>query len=631
MPTSRRTRASSSSRTTRAPATSSPTGPPEGIADHVAFWLGGGRILHSTRREGVNGVVEEAEPEELRTRRRALVRLGAALGLLLLVVAGCGGNDGAAPPTTTVPTTTAAVPFSSKSSNNPHAFPDFRIAMDESTDYLDPGLSDTTEGWGVMWNVYLPLIGYAHVNGSSGATLVPYLAMSLPHISPNGRTYTLRLRRGLRYSNGAPVKASDFKRTIERDFVLDSAGAGFFRNIVGATRFAKRQKGEIRGIVTNNLQRTIVIHLIAPEGDFENVLASEFAAPVPSNAPRADMSLHPLPATGPYEIQSYTPHSRIVEVRNPHFQAFRFDGNVPAGNPDRVTWGIVPTAATALRLVLSGKDDWMSYWPIPSKRLAGIEKRYPTRFRVFASPNLAYFFMDTRVAPFDKRAVRQAVNFAISRKYLVHLAGGLAHATENILPPVYPSYRAHHLYRYDLRKARRLVRESGMRGTRVTVWNHDVPADLPFTEYLVSVLDKIGFRAHQKVLTASDYWSTLSESSTQAQIGFADWFQDYPHPLDWFGVLLNGRQTTSAHNDNYANFDVPWVDREIDSLTREPKLTPSIDRRWAELDRKVMQLAPWAPFLNREQVDFFSGRVRLRCYVNNVLYGFDYASICVRK
>jgi cell wall-associated NlpC family hydrolase len=44
-------------------------------ADHVAFWLGGGRILHATRREGVDGVVEEDEPAELYARRRAFVRL----------------------------------------------------------------------------------------------------------------------------------------------------------------------------------------------------------------------------------------------------------------------------------------------------------------------------------------------------------------------------------------------------------------------------------------------------------------------------------------------------------------------------------------------------------------------------
>ncbi len=239
--------------------------------------------------------------------------------------------------------------------------------------------------------------------------------------------------------------------------------------------------------------------------------------------------------------------------------------------------------------------------------------------------------MNTHVAPFNKLAVRRAVNYAISRQWLVHLAGGPARATENILPPGYPSYRPHKLYHHDLRKAKKLVAESGERGKRVTVWNHDVAGDLPFTEYLVSLLDKLGFRAHQHVVTASDYWSTLSEPSTKAQIGFADWFQDYPHPLDWFGVLLDGRRTAAARSDNYANFDVPWVTREIEQLTRQPKLTPGLDAQWQSLDRKVMKLAPWAPFLNREQVDFFSARVRLQCYENNILYGFDYASICARR
>jgi gamma-D-glutamyl-L-lysine dipeptidyl-peptidase len=50
-------------------------GEPSGSADHVAFWLGAGRILHSTGREGGIGVLEEFEPDELRQRRRKLVRL----------------------------------------------------------------------------------------------------------------------------------------------------------------------------------------------------------------------------------------------------------------------------------------------------------------------------------------------------------------------------------------------------------------------------------------------------------------------------------------------------------------------------------------------------------------------------
>jgi peptide/nickel transport system substrate-binding protein len=567
--------------------------------------------------------------------------VAAALPLFALVfVAGCGGSGRATTSKTTTRTTTVARTTTAASTTdgpaNPHEFPELRIAMNEGIDSLDPGLSDTTEGWGVMWNVYLPLLGYRHVNGPLGARLVPYLATTLPRISHDRRTYRLTLRSGVSYSNGTPVKASDFKKTIERDFKLDSVGAPFFGNIVGAEAYAKRpaklKKVGIRGIVVNNTTGTIVIHLKEPQADFSNVLASEFAAPVPASAPAADTSLHPLPATGPYVIKSYQPKSGIVEERNPNFQAWRFHGAVPAGNPDRVTWDIAPSASVALRRVLSGKDDWMSYYQVPSKRLPAIEKKYESRLKFFTPPNLMYFFMNTRVPPFTSLKVRQAVNYAISRRWLRRLAGGLAHTSENILPPSYPSFRAHSLYRHDLRKAIRLVHESGYWHWRkkVFVWNHDVTADLPFTEYLVAVLHQLGFRAGPKVVTAGSYWTTIGNEKTRAQIGFANWVQDYPHPLDWFR-LLDGRTITPTHNSNYANFDVDRVNRDIEKLTRPTKLTRPVDRRWARLDRQAMRLAPWAPFLNQEGTDFFSDRVDLACYVNNVLYEFDYASICVSK
>jgi ABC-type oligopeptide transport system substrate-binding subunit len=80
------------------------------------------------------------------------------------------------------------------------------------------------------------------------------------------------------------------------------------------------------------------------------------------------------------------------------------------GNPDRVTWDIVPDASVALHRVLSGKDDWMSYYQVPSKRLHGIEHKHESQLRVFAPPNLMYFFMNTRMPPFTSLKVRQAVN-----------------------------------------------------------------------------------------------------------------------------------------------------------------------------------------------------------------------------
>lgn len=522
-----------------------------------------------------------------------------------------------------------ALPAASGSAASGPRFPLFRVAQDASIDYLDPGLTYSPEGLNVIWNVYLPLLGYRHASGAAGSTIVPYLAKSLPTVSRGGTVYTLVLRKGLVYSNGQPVKASDFKAAVERDFKLDSPGASYFANIVGAQLLSQRRVHHLAGIVADDDSGKITITLRSPEGDFENVLASEFAAPVPSSAPASDTSTHPLPATGPYVIQSYSAGKQIVEVRNPRFKASLFDGNVPAGNPDKVVWDIVGDAATALQRTIAGQDDWDPQ-AIPAGALASTEAKYGDQIKIYTPPNTYYFFMNTRVPPFNKLAVRQAVNYAIDRKALVAIYGGLARPTENILPPTYPSYSKHSLYPHDLAKARKLIREAGARGARVKVWNHDRGIDPKATQYLVKVLDSIGLRATSHTVTSATYWAAIGNQASEAQIGFADWFQDYPHPLDWFDVLLNGERITKTFNNNYANFEDKAVDAKIDALNKEPVPTSPVNLEWAALDRKIMEQAPWAPFLNREFTDFFNQKVDLGCYENQVVYGFDYATICMR-
>ncbi|HKB94246.1 MAG TPA: ABC transporter substrate-binding protein [Gaiellaceae bacterium] len=545
------------------------------------------------------------------------------LAVVVAVVSGCGASSQAAPP----PATTGAsirAPAASTTS-----FPLFRVAQDASIDYLDPGLTYSSEGLNVIWNVYLPLLGYRHVAGADGATIVPYLARSLPSVSKDGRTYTLTLRRGLRYSNGQPVKASDFKATVERDFKLDSPGTGYFDNIVGADQLRKARDGHISGIVADDATGRIAITLKSPQGDFENVLASEFAAPVPANASASDTSTHPLPATGPYMIQSYSAGKQIVEVRNPHFRASLFKGEVPAGNPDKVVWDIVGDPAAALQRTIAGQDDWDPQ-AIPGASLAATDAKYGGQIKVYTPPNTYYFFMNTRVKPFNNVLVRRAVNYAIDRKALVAIYGGLGRATENILPPSYPSYSKHSLYPHDLAKARKLIRQAHAVGARVRVWNHDRGVDPKATEYLVKVLNSIGLNARPKIVTSATYWATIGNQASAAQIGFADWFQDYPHPLDWFDILLNGERITKTYNSNYSNFDDKGVNKKIDALNKQPVPTSPVNSQWAALDRRIMLQAPWAPFLNREFTDFFNQKVDLGCYVNHVVYGFDYATICMR-
>jgi peptide/nickel transport system substrate-binding protein len=539
---------------------------------------------------------------------------------LALVVSACGGGGGAKTTTTGGTTTTPSG----------NTFANFRIAYDTGIDFLDPALSYTVQGWSIMWNVYLPLLGYKHVNGPDGATLVPYLAQSLPTVTNGGKTYTFTLRKGLKYSDGTPIKASDFKSTIERDFQADSPGVGFFEGIVGAAQYGKTKKGDISGITTDDATGKITINLTAPQGDFEYILATTFAALVPSGSPAKDQSTTPLPSSGPYMIQSYTPNKKVIVVRNPYFDASMFDGNVPAGNPDKMTIDIIGDPSVALNRTLTGQDDYDFQQP-PTDRLSEIQSKYSNQIRVYTPANTFYFFMNTRVAPFDNLKVRQAVNYAIDRKAMVRVQGGLASPTENILPPTYPQYQKTNYYPHNLAKAKSLIKAAGASGATVTVWTDDNETRRApeMGQYMTQVLNSIGLKATLKTINASVYWTTVGNQSTKAQIGFADWFQDYPHPLDWIDVLLNGDRITQTHNNNYANFDVKSINAQIAQLKQEPTLTSAVNAKWRDLVNGIMKnYAPWAPYLNVQYVDTFNSDINLNCYVNHVLYQFDFATIC---
>jgi len=145
------------------------------------------------------------------------------------------------------------------------------------------------------------------------------------------------------------------------------------------------------------------------------------------------------------------------------------------------------------------------------------------------------------------------------------------------------------------------------------------------------VLNKIGFKATPKIIDASIYWTTIGNQATKAQTGFADWFQDYPHPLDWFDVLLNGQRITQTHNNNYSNFDSKAVNTKIAALKQQSKLDASVNDEWKQLDKQVMQQAAWAPYVNRQFTDFFGTDIDTACYINHVLYQFDFSRICKKS
>ena len=532
---------------------------------------------------------------------------------MLAVGAGCGGSGDAS----------KGLPrFKTRS------FPVLRVEIDAGADSLDPGLSFTSESWQSLWNVYLSPLGYAHANGKISTRIVPALAEKTPDISGDGRVYEFRFRKGLRYSNGKFVLASDFGYAIRRLYLLDSFGAPLFDDIVGAGVNAAR-RGPISGIQTDDLTRRVTIHLVRPNPSFLDALASLFAAPVPQSTPSHDQTRDPISSTGPYKISQVRWPKEFTLTRNRHFRA---TDTVPNTNPDRIVVSIVRGSRTAFERLVAGQADYVDA-PMALASLERAQKKGLLQVRTSAAVSTHYYFMNTTERPFNDIRVRRAVNFAIDRGHLANIFGKLAEPTENILPPLYPSYRKHDLYPYNIWRARALVRRAKAVGAPVTVYGITSPTSARFaTLYLMQQLAAIGLKPNPtpKLLPPALYWSRIGSRYTRAQIGYAFWIQGYPSPFEWFESLLSGDQIHRLANTNYSFAYIAPLNVEIARLAREPELNDDVNARWASLDRLAMQWAPLAPFLNERQVDAFGPLVDLRCNTVNAVYGLDYGRVCLK-
>lgn len=524
--------------------------------------------------------------------RTALISLVCALALL---AAGCSRGGGG--------TTTAAAPVA------PQRFAELKVIFDDSLDHLDPQLSYTTEGWQALWSVYLPLLTYRHEAGKAGATLIPALARALPVVSDGGRIYRLELRNGVRYSNGKPVRAADFAYALRRLRELRSPGAELFANVEDV------QAGN---------DGSIVIRLSRPQAGFADVLALPFGAPVPAGSPLEDASAKPLPATGPYRLIR-PPGTGFALIRNRFWKPLP---GIPSGYANRISVQVTGDATAALTATWAGTVDYTTH-QIPLPEVRATVAAHGKRLLRGTPGNTYYAFLNVDEPPFDRLAVRKAVELAIDRRAFVERFGGLALPTQNVLPPGYPAYKKLTLYRYDPARARRELARAGVAGARVTVWTSDRESYRSLAEELVAQLKAVGLAAELKVLDDAIYFTAVADRNGRAQVGVANWLQDYVHPVNWFGELLTGEANGRSPDQNLANADVPALNELVARLSRQPALTAAGNRGWARADRIALEQALWIPLLNREFTDALAPRVDLRCAVSHVLYGLDLARLCV--
>lgn len=539
----------------------------------------------------------------------------AALSATAAIAAGCGGGDsdtksgdaggGAAVEAKTGGTFTGA--FSS--------FPD----------YLDPALSYTAEGWTTLWPAYTGLLTYKHAEGAEGAELAPGLAEALPEISDDGLTYTLKLRSGLKYSDGSPVKASDFEHTIKRVLNLESGGSAFYLSIDGAKEYVDGGKADadISGITADDATGEITIKLAEKDGQFTNYLAMDFAGLVKGDTAFDNLTKKPPVGAGPMMITEVKPNRSVTLKRNPNFTALP---DVPEAKADQITIDVVNNQRRQAQDLINDKVDFLIDPPTPDQ-IREVKAKAGDRYKEEVTNSTYYFFLNQRVAPFDNEQVRQAVGFAVDERALARLFGGLLQPSCNFLPPGMIGYQKVEPCPWgepgtaDLEKAKALIKEAGAEGTEVTVWGNSEELSSSVTEYLADTLNSIGLKAKPRIVDASVYFQTIGNQKTKAQIGFLNWFQDFPSPAN-FMFLVDGASIQDTNNQNIGNVDDPEINKLISTAKQNPDIE-AVKGDWAKADKMLVDKAYVVPYGNRKLTKITSSRIAFDAFLFSPVYNHD--------
>jgi peptide/nickel transport system substrate-binding protein len=503
-------------------------------------------------------------------------------------------------------------------------------------DSYDPVLYLSSQALEPLKLVYTPLLAFKEVAGDAGGDRIPGLAQALPSVSADGKTYRLRLRRGLRYSDGTPVRASDFEHVIKRVLKLAGPYSSFYTGIVGAADFQKKgdAKADIPGIVTNDSTGDITIKLTAPDSKFDYALALPTVGLTPtSKSPFKRLAKDPPPGLGPYTMKVVDPTRQYVLTKSRRF-------DIPGmlkGNVDKITGVVLDNVQKMTQDVIRGNLDFMTEDPTGGL-LSLVRRKYSDRFRLDAvPPNTYWYFMNVTTKPFDKLEVRQAVNYALDSRALQRIFGGRLDPTCNFLPSAIPGYEKIDPCPYgdpngppDIPKAKRLVETSGYKGMTVTVWTNNKAPRPAIADYLRDVLEQIGFKAKTKILDEQVYFQQVGLKKTKAQIGFVAFAEDFPHPADFFEPNFSAKALASSPTFNFSFVADPKIDSTIKKLT--PKDPKDAADQWAALDRYVVKdKALVAVYGNEKASTFFSERMDFdNCAGVHVLYKQDWAQFCLK-
>jgi peptide/nickel transport system substrate-binding protein len=521
----------------------------------------------------------------------------------------------------------------------------------QDADSWDPARGYYAFVWNLNRLYTRKLVDFKGAPAKEGLTLMPDLASDMPTISADKKTYTFKLRSGIKWDDGSPITSKDIKYGIERVWATDviTGGPSYLPGVLDPDN---TYKGPYKDTDPNHLglktvetpdDSTIIFHLVRPDSDFLYLLAMPGSGPVPQKRDTGAQYGSKPAASGPYMFQSIQPGKSVVWVRNPNWD--QSTDPIRKALPDKINLTITTNADDLDNRLLSGTAD-LDVGQTGVQ--AGARTKLlsdPTLKANSDAPNtgfIRYAALAQTVPPLNNIDCRKAIFYAADPTSLQSSRGGPFAGGDigtSMLPPNIagsdPNYDPYNLKqgKPQLDKAKQELQACGKpNGFSVKIAaRNNRAAEVKSAEALQAALKNAGINASIEQYDGAQNASITGSPSVVKKKGYGiiitGWGADYPTGAGFLQPLSDSRFIHENGNYNEPEIRDPSINALFDQAASETDPTKAADL-YSQVNHKVMEGAYYLPFVFDKALNYRNPRLT-NVYVTSAFGMVDFQALGV--
>lgn len=480
-------------------------------------------------------------------------------------------------------------------------------------DYLDPGQQYVSDQMSVTLLYNRTLTGYKIDPKTKKTVLVGDLATDTGVLSDGAKTWTYKLKSGLKFEDGTPISSKDVKYGIERLFAgYQTQGPQYVQKWLLGPDYRKAYAGPYDGkeldpsVLATPDDSTLVFHFKEAHPDAPYAMAMPNISAVPKAKDDKDKyNNHPV-SSGPYKIASYQAGKSLVFERNQYWDP-KTD---PIRNAYPDSWnfelGIAQPGLTNRLMAGSGTDktalDLSGAADKSTMQTLSTDPQYKSRIVNEYQPYVEVLNINTKRIT-DPR-VRQAIALAFPMSQVQKAFGGSAQGElgTTLISPTVAGWKAFDPFGKlaaptgDIEKAKALLKEAGQEHPKLSYAYSNTPRWGDISLIVANSLQKAGFEVTRKAIDPTSYYTVVGKIATPYDIYRTGWGADWPNASTVVPPTMDGRNLADGTN-NYSFLNDPKVNSEIDRIQQITDLTKQADE-WRVLSEYVLKTdTSQVPFL----------------------------------